>query len=197
MIRSIAFAGLAALILTGCDSGVDTSTQEIADSSGPSYTPAPPPPLPGKMVRSFAGTPLPELTFADPDGNELEIAGLDQPVLINLWATWCVPCRKEMPALDMLAKELEGEVRVLTISQDIRGAEVVVPYFAEQGFDRLEPWLDPTNELGATFSDSGLLPMTILFDADGKEVLRVAGDYAWDTEDAIAEVREALAASNS
>ena len=123
----------------------------------------------------------------------LDLAALDQPVLVNLWATWCVPCVVEMPALDRLAAEMDGEVKVLTISQDNRGAEVVVPFFAQRDFQYLEQWLDPQNDLAVEFSDGGLLPVTVLFDADGKELLRVAGGYEWDSEEAIAQVREALA----
>jgi hypothetical protein len=98
-----------------------------------------------------------------------------------------------MPLLDNLAGEMDGELRVLTISQDIRGADVVVPFFESRDFQYLEQWLDPDTDLGVTFAEGGLLPMTILFGADGKEILRVAGDYEWDSEEAIAQLREALA----
>ena len=115
-------------------------------------------------------------------------------MLINLWATWCGPCVVEMPQLDALAAELEGEVRVITVSQDLRGAEVVTPFFAQRGFQRLEPWLDPDAELSALFTPEGLLPLTILFDAQGKEVLRVAGGYEWGSADAAAMIRAGLSA---
>ena len=196
MIRSIACLSLAALALAGCDSGAQTPAQESAASSpeigGENGAPPPPPQLPGQIVRAFAGTELPELQFSDPEGNSLDLGALDQPVLVNLWATWCVPCVVEMPALDRLAAEMEGEVKVLTISQDNRGADVVVPFFAQRDFQYLEQWLDPQNDLAVEFSDGGLLPVTVLFDAEGKELLRVAGGYEWDSEEAIAQVREAL-----
>jgi thiol-disulfide isomerase/thioredoxin len=147
------------------------------------------------MVRSFAGTPLPAMEFADAEGNVLDLAAQDGPVLINLWATWCGPCVKEMPQLDALAGEMEGELRVITVSQDIRGAEVVEPFFAKGGYARLEPWLDPDATLSAQFTPEGALPLTVLFDAKGKEVLRVAGGYEWDSPEAIALIRESLAAS--
>ncbi|UAB79394.1 TlpA family protein disulfide reductase [Erythrobacter sp. SCSIO 43205] len=189
MVRSIAFISLAALALAGCDSGAQPAAQESAATSGEN---AAPPQLPGQMVRAFAGTELPALKFNDPEGNTLDLGELDQPVLVNLWATWCVPCVVEMPALDQLAAEMEGEVRVLTISQDNRGADVVVPFFESRNFRHLEQWLDPQNDLAVEFSDGGLLPVTVLFDADGKEVLRVAGGYEWDSEEAIAQVKEAI-----
>ena len=134
------------------------------------------------------------MTFADPAGNSLDLGAQDGPVLINLWATWCAPCVVEMPQLDALAAELEGEVRVITVSQDLRGAEAVTPFFAEKGFARLEPWLDPETSLSAQFTPEGVLPLTILFDAQGREVLRVAGGYEWDSPEAIALIRDSLAA---
>lgn len=148
----------------------------------------------GKVARTFAGTPLPAMQFVDADGNSLDLAAQDGPVLINLWATWCAPCVVEMPQLDTLAGELDGEVQVITVSQDVRGAEVVTPFFTKKGFARLEPWLDPDAQLSAQFTPEGLLPLTILFDAQGKEVLRVAGGYEWDSPDAIAMIRQSLAA---
>ncbi|MBA4043884.1 MAG: thiol:disulfide interchange protein, partial [Erythrobacter sp.] len=69
------------------------------------------------------------------------------------------------------------------------------PFFAKGGYARLEPWLDPDATLSAQFTPEGALPLTVLFDAKGKEVLRVAGGYEWDSSEAIAMIRESLAAS--
>jgi len=129
------------------------------------------------------------MQFTDPAGKVLDLAAQDGPVLINLWATWCAPCVVEMPQLDALAGAMEGELRVITISQDVRGADVVTPFFAQKGFARLEPWLDPDAQMSAQFSPEGLLPLTILFDAQGREVLRVTGAYEWDSAEAIAMIR--------
>ena len=84
-------------------------------------------------------------------------------------------------------------LKVLLVQQ----TEVVVPFFERRDFAHLEQWLDPSAELSREFAPSGLLPMTILFDADGKELLRVAGEYEWDSEEAIAQVREALAGAGT
>ena len=67
-----------------------------------------------------------------------------------------------------------------------------MPFFEAEGFKNLEPWLDTQPELGVQLADGGLLPTTILYDAKGIEVFRVAGDYEWDSEEAIAQIREAL-----
>ncbi|NCP14906.1 MAG: TlpA family protein disulfide reductase [Sphingomonadales bacterium] len=176
-------------MLAGCDRADEPPAQPV---EGEATTPTPMPT--GAVVRTFAGTALPAMQFADPQRATLDLATQDGPVLINLWATWCAPCVKEMPQLDALAGELEGEVRVLTISQDVRGADVVTPFFAKNSFTRLEPWLDPDADLSAQFTPEGVLPLTILFDAAGKEVLRVQGGYDWGTPAAAALVRDSLAA---
>lgn len=172
------------LLLAGCDRAGEAPAQPVETAKAAT----------GTVVRSFAGTPLPAMQFSDAAGKVLDLDAQDGPVLINLWATWCGPCVVEMPQLDALAGELDGEVRVITISQDLRGAEVVTPFFAQRQFVRLEPWLDPDAQLSAQFSPEGQLPLTILFDAKGKEVLRVAGGYEWDSSAAIAEIRTNLAA---
>jgi len=190
MIRFSSVVLLAALSLSACDSAPTSDTQPAAQAT--SQTAPPPPPLPGRIVRFKAGEAIPALTVVDPDGETLELAKIGEPVLLNLWATWCAPCKVEMPLLDNLAGELAGEVRVLTVSQDLQGAEKVVPFFEEESFKNLEPWMDTKADLGIALAEGGLLPTTILYDAKGVEVFRVAGDYEWDSEEAIAQIREAL-----
>lgn len=175
------------LALAGCDKAAEAPAQPGAEAEA-AKAPA------FKVDRTQAGTPLPALTFKDAGGKVLDLGAQDGPVLLNLWATWCAPCVKEMPQLDRLAGTLEGEVRVLTVSQDVRGGEVVTPFFAKGGFTRLEPWLDPQTQLSAQFTPEGVLPLTILFNARGKEVLRVAGGYDWGSPEAAKLVREALTA---
>ena len=185
MSRSSLILALPLLLLAGCDRAAEAPAQPADVGEKPAA---------GTVVRTFAGTPLPAMQFADPAGQTLDLAAQDGPVLVNLWATWCAPCVKEMPQLDRLAVALEGEVRVITVSQDVRGAEVVTPFFAKNSFTRLEPWLDPDAGLSAQFTPEGVLPLTILFDAAGKEVLRVTGGYDWAAPEAAALVRGALAA---
>ncbi|MCM0000339.1 MAG: TlpA family protein disulfide reductase [Erythrobacter sp.] len=172
-------------MLAGCDRAAEAPAQPVeATASGEGAT--------GTPTRAFAGTPIPDLQFRDPAGKVLDLGKQDGPVLLNLWATWCAPCVKEMPQLDALAGELEGEVKVVTVSQDMRGAELVTPFFAKNGYKRLEPWLDPDTALSAQFTPEGVLPLTILFDASGKEVLRVTGGYDWGAPEAAKLVRDAL-----
>ena len=198
MFRSLLVLAASALALGACDSASETATQRSTEAVGPMHTPPPPPPLPGQIVRFKAGTHLPELTFSDPSGAQLSTADLKgTPVVLNLWATWCAPCVIEMPTLDALAGQLEGDVKVLTVSQDVRGAEVVAPFFEQREFAYLEQWLDPDAKLNQALNEEGLMPVTILFDAEGKELFRVAGGYEWDSEEAIAAISEALASASA
>ena len=109
-----------------------------------------------------------------------------KPVLLNLWATWCAPCVVEMPLLDKLAAEQAGKLTVLTVSEDLK-PELVAPFFAQKGFKALPQWVDPNNKIAGTFGGAAL-PLTILYDMDGKEVWRVMGGYDWSS----AEARKAI-----
>lgn len=190
MSRSLLIAVLSVALLAGCDrAGTDAAQPTGAMQDTPSAGV-----LTGQIDTAFAGTLRPDMMLSDPAGATLDLGEVDGPVLINLWATWCAPCVVEMPQLDALAGELDGEVQVITVSQDLRGGEVVEPFFAQKGFAWLEPWLDPETQLSAQFSQSGQLPLTILFDAAGKEVWRVAGGYEWDSPGAIAAVRQGVGA---
>jgi len=175
------------LVLPGCDSGADGGAQPVADTQIADGA------LTGEVDRSKAGTELPNLMVVSPDGERLALASLTgTPVLLNLWATWCAPCVVEMPMLDNLAVTMGDDLRVLTVSQDISGAKVVEPFFADRDFAKLEPWLDPQNDVMFRFTNSGMLPLTVLFDAQGKEVLRVAGGYHWDDEMSVDLIKEAI-----
>jgi len=151
--------------------------------------------LSGEIDRSFAGDLLPAVSVSDPHGKKLNLGALQgQPVLLNLWATWCAPCVVEMPTLDDLADEFGDRIRIVTVSEDLQGADRVEPFFAEKKFRNLEPWLDPENELGFAFN--GVLPVTVLYDTSGRELFRVAGGYDWSSEEARAAIEEAIAADH-
>lgn len=188
-----ACAALAALFLGACDNGGREAAQENVGSPPPSETVE----LTGTLDRAFAGETIPQVTLTNPQGEQLVLSDVDEPVLLNLWATWCAPCVVEMPLLNDLAADLAGQVRVLTVSEDMRGAEVVEPFFAERDLANLPQWLDPQNDLAFIFGGGPVLPLTVLYDAQGKEVWRVIGPYDWGSEEARAQVLEALAASDS
>ena len=140
-------------------------------------------PFNGKLDIASRGSRMPDFALKDPAGKILRSADLlGKPVLINLWATWCGPCVLEMPMLDSLAGDgpngSGGKLRVLTISQDITGAEKVTPFFAKNSYKHLEPWLDPDNQLSIYYG-TGILPTTVLYDAQGREVWRMIGGHDW------------------
>jgi thiol-disulfide isomerase/thioredoxin len=145
----------------------------------------------GTIDRSRAGTAAPDTAFQDPDGAKTSLAEFrGEPVLLNLWATWCAPCVKELPTLDALAQREGKALQVLTVSQDMEGREKVEAFLAKAKFRTLEAWLDPDmalmSELGVT-----TLPTTILYDAQGREVWRVAGDKDWTGPEAAKLLAEA------
>ncbi|WP_230280289.1 TlpA disulfide reductase family protein [Croceicoccus sp. Ery15] len=178
-----ALAMAAALSLGACDSQSEAPQQGEAEQSADPAAQA------GIMDESHAGEALPDFAITLPDGTEKKLAAFTgQPLLINLWATWCGPCKLEMPMLDQLAGERAESLKVLTVSQDMQGAEVVTPFFDEQGFSHLEPWIDSKNDLGFAYG-GGVLPLTIYYDAEGKEVWRMIGEHDWTS----AETAEMLA----
>ncbi len=122
---------------------------------------------------------MPDFTFTDPAGQQLAMRSLiGQPVLVNLWATWCAPCVAELPALDKLAASQAGKLKVLTISQDSGQPEKAGEFLKQRGVTRLEPWLDPKSDLAFHYG-AETLPATILYDAKGREVWRIYGPREW------------------
>ncbi|MFY7836905.1 MAG: TlpA family protein disulfide reductase [Novosphingobium sp.] len=147
----------------------------------------------GTLDIANRGKAMPDFSVTDPSGKTLKLTDLKgTPVLVNLWATWCGPCVLEMPMLDKLAADNAGHLRVLTVSQDIDGAAKVAPFYAERKFAQLEPWLDPENNLGF-FYETGMLPTTVLYDKDGKEVWRMIGAHDWSGPRTTAMLADTLA----
>jgi thiol-disulfide isomerase/thioredoxin len=140
---------------------------------------------------------LPDLAFRDADGGERHLAEWrGRTVLLNLWATWCVPCRKEMPALDELQAKLGGPpFEVLSINIDTRDANKPRAWLKEVGITRLGYYADASAKV---FQDLKLvgraigMPTTILVDPVGCEIGTIAGPAEWASEDALALVRAAL-----
>lgn len=142
--------------------------------------------------RSKAGTAAPDFTFAGPDGADASLQDFaGKPVLVNLWATWCAPCVAEMPTLDAVATTYGKRLAVLTISQDSQGASVVKPFFEKHKLPNLQGWIDPENQFGFHYA-TGMLPTTVLYDAQGKEMVRVVGAMDWHSQEGRALIEAAL-----
>jgi thiol-disulfide isomerase/thioredoxin len=136
---------------------------------------------------------LPEIKFQDGEGRERTLADWrGKVVLLNLWATWCLPCRKEMPALDRLQKELGSDrFEVVALSVDRKGLEASRKFLGDTKVERLALYVDPTARANTELRAVGL-PATLLIDAQGHEIGRLLGPAEWDGEDALRLIRAAL-----
>ena len=121
---------------------------------------------------------MPAITIKDGDGEETSLSAVagGKPLLVNLWATWCAPCVKELPTLDTLA-DRAGAPQVVAVSQDTAAADKVRAFLAERKIG-LEAFQDSEMALSSALR-SQILPTTILYGSDGKEVWRYTGDLDW------------------
>jgi thiol-disulfide isomerase/thioredoxin len=136
---------------------------------------------------------LPEVKFQDAEGKQRTLADWrGKVVLLNLWATWCVPCRREMPALDRLQQELGSDrFEVVAVSVDRKGIEGARKFLDETKAGKLALYVDPTTRLTSELRAVGL-PATLLIDRQGREIGRLLGPAEWDSEDAKRLIRAAL-----
>ncbi len=154
----------------------------------------------GEMAAvNVAKSPLkvPDLTFQDAAGNSRTLEHWrGRIVLLNLWATWCVPCRKEMPALDALEQRLGGPgFEVVAVNIDTRDGDKPKAWLKDVGVQKLAYYSDPT---ARTFQDLKAIgrafgmPTTLLVDGQGCEIAAIAGPAEWASEDAIKLIKAAL-----
>lgn len=140
-----------------------------------------------------APKPIPDLSFVDGDGRRVDLADFkDRFVLLNLWATWCGPCVKEMPSLDRLQAQLGGDsFQVVALSLDRGGRNAVEPFYARTGVTHLALYLDPGSAAMKALALRGL-PTTLLVDPEGRELGRVEGAVEWDSPEVLALLRRYL-----
>ena len=145
-------------------------------------------------IATAAPQPLPPLTFETLDGQPASLADFaGKVVVLNLWATWCAPCREEMPGLDRLqAQFADRDLVVLALSVDRAGPERVQTFLDEVGVKQLHVYRDPKAAATRAVKVPGL-PATILVDRKGQEVGRVLGIAQWDGPAAVAAVEKLLA----
>jgi thiol-disulfide isomerase/thioredoxin len=173
--RGLLLSGAAALGLIAMVLGIHLTTDraspyETAELSAIGITPIAP------------WKPAPTFSFVDEAGNTLGLADLKgRAVLLNLWATWCAPCREEMPSLDRLQAKLGGApLQVLAVSIDRQGVSVVRPFYRDLGLRSLGIDLDPSGQAPSVFEIEGL-PATLLIDAQGREIGKKLGPLQWDS----------------
>ncbi|HXZ22540.1 MAG TPA: TlpA disulfide reductase family protein [Pseudolabrys sp.] len=148
---------------------------------------------------NVAKTPLklPNLAFEDAAGKQLTLEHWrGRTVLLNLWATWCVPCREEMPALDALEQRLGGPgFEVVAVNIDTRDADKPRAWLQEVGVQKLAYYADPTARIFQDLKAIGRafgMPTTLLVDPQGCEIATIAGPAEWASEDAIKLIRATL-----
>src|SRR4029079_2308434 len=142
--------------------------------------------------------PLADIAFAGADGAAKALSDWKgKVVLLNIWATWCVPCREEMPALDKLQAELAGkDFDVVAVNIDRGGGDKPKAFLAETGATHLQLYTDPTGKLFSTLKTVGM-PATLLIDREGREIGRLFGPANWDSPEALALIKAAIAAPSA
>ena len=126
---------------------------------------------------------LPDVAILDGGGAEHSLSQWQgQWVVLNFWATWCAPCRHEMPSLGRLQAAMP-DIAVLPIATGRNSVEGITQFYADAGVGNLPILLDPRSDLARSMAVLGL-PVTVIVNPDGQEVARLIGDAEWDSADA-------------
>lgn len=130
--------------------------------------------------------PVPIVDFVNGDGKPMTSADFGgRFVLLNVWATWCVPCRKEMPTLDRLEQKMGGpDFEVVALSIDHQGRNVVAKFYREVGIKALGLYVDQSGKAAGMLEVVGL-PTTLLIDRNGHEIGRKVGPAQWDSPEVV------------
>ena len=130
-----------------------------------------------------------DIAFNDADGRQVRLSDWrGQLVLLNIWATWCGPCKAEMPSLDRLQAKLGGkEFTVLALSTDRGGPKAPAQFFAREGITHLKVFNDNTGEAAIRMKEPGL-PLSIVLNENGQEIARLFGPMEWDSPEMIAQI---------
>jgi len=181
---------LALVALAGCDRQKPPASQEANVAASPVTPGAPVAPAKG-VDRSRAGTPAPDVMFQNPDGGDFSFAkSKGVPFFVNLWATWCAPCVKELPTIEKLDEShaIDGDLGIYIVSQDQSPKSSVDAFLTNKGI-KMRSFLDPEMKLTSALGVE-VMPTTILYDAKGREVWRYVGDLDWTGEEAKALLAE-------
>lgn len=175
---------LTACLVSGCDrQKADAPQAPPAEAAAPANG--------GKGVdRGHKGQAAPATSFKDAEGGDTSVAKFSgRPVLVNLWATWCGPCVKELPTLEELATK-NGPLKVIAISQDDGEQGTVDAFLTAKKIGRFAAFHDKDMALSSALGVQ-VLPTTLLFDSAGKEVWRFTGDLDWSSAEAAKLLAEA------
>jgi thiol-disulfide isomerase/thioredoxin len=166
------------LLLVACDRQSTSPPQPKVETAAPAAKGE----VAGTLDVSQRGSLPPKDLFAAPDGKPVSLAAFKgKPVLVNLWATWCGPCVKELPSLNRLAARAPDKLKVLVVNQDAKAQAIdpVPGWWATHKLTNLELYRDDKNNLGFAYG-GGMLPTTVLYDANGREVWRIIGTLDWE-----------------
>ncbi|HMI40146.1 MAG TPA: TlpA disulfide reductase family protein [Sphingomicrobium sp.] len=175
---------LALLAIAGCDRQKPVGQQGGAQQ-GEAAEGVPAGPKRG-IDRSHAGAGAPDSVFHDPDGEDITLSEFrGVPVLVNLWASWCVPCIKELPTLGKLEEShaVDGQLGVIAVSQDMAPKASVDAFLAQNHIGRYAAFHDPESHLMSALY-AQVLPTSVLYDSHGREVWRYVGDLDWTSDEA-------------
>jgi thiol-disulfide isomerase/thioredoxin len=147
------------------------------------------------FVWLYEPRPMPPLHFVEGSGRAATLADFHgRTILLNIWATWCLPCRHEIPTLDRLQAKLGSrDFEVVTLSVDRGGVAAVQAFFREINVQALRIYVDPSSDATGALGLSGL-PTTLLVDPDGREIGRRIGPANWDGLEMVRAIRARLAA---
>jgi thiol-disulfide isomerase/thioredoxin len=134
----------------------------------------------GEFIPASPLLPAPAISFVDLAGNTVSLSEFTgKIVLVNLWATWCEPCLREMPSLERVQSRLGDKLAVVAISEDHGGSKTVDPFIDKLGLKSVKVYLDPKSAIERAFKVQGL-PTSFLIDREGRVLGRVEGAAEWD-----------------
>jgi len=151
-------------------------------------------PLPKNFILHEAPKPIASIAFEDGQGRPRSLAEFrGKVVLLNIWATWCGPCRREMPSLDRLQGLLGGsDFEVVALSIDRAGLGPVRKFYADVGIRNLAIYIDSSGRATRELATVGV-PATLLIDRDGRELGRLVGPAEWDEPDIVQLLKRVIA----
>jgi thiol-disulfide isomerase/thioredoxin len=147
----------------------------------------------GEFIPAAQPSLTPAVTLTDLAGNTADLSDFrGKLVIVNLWATWCEPCLREMPSLERLQSRFGDRITVVAISEDRGGSKAVEPFIAKLGLKSIKTYLDPKSALGHALDVTGL-PTSFLIDRQGRVLGRVEGGADWDSPKMLGVIEPLLA----